>query len=102
MFNLFKSKPAITSNLPMVIPQPIPVVEPKEDIIDLGTPIGACLMITCKGCSKLVSDDCSVYASPASLLWHRQDKHCPFNPPVVETKKKKVLNPIKASKRSSR
>ena len=77
------------------------VAENMAEIIDPGMPLGACLMLTCKGCNKLVSDDCSVYANPAKLMWHRQDKHCPFNPPVVETKKKKVLNPIKASKRSS-
>ena len=98
MFNLFKSQPVVDPNLPMIIPQPA-VIEPKEEIIDLGTPLEACLMITCKGCTKLVKEDCSVYARPHKLMWHRQGHHCPFNPEAVETKKSKQLNPIKASKR---
>ena len=72
----------------------------EEEIIDLGMPLGALLMLTCKGCNKIGDIGCIAYRDITALSWHRQNKHCPMNPPVVENKKKPILNPLKASKRN--
>lgn len=60
----------------------------------------------CTGCSKARNWtaaggwECTVYPDPRKLMWYRHSKPCPFNPPRVYDKKKKVfVNPIKASKR---
>jgi hypothetical protein len=46
---------------------------------------------------------CSAYLDPSVLPWIRQGKQCPVNTLVDETvKKKKFVNPLKASKRKNK
>jgi hypothetical protein len=100
MFNPFKGK-AFDEEL-LEAAQANPVVDDNDIIIPLGTPIGACLMLTCKGCNKINDDGCSAYKDVLALMWHRHDKPCPMNPPEAESKKKAKINPLKASKRNAR
>jgi hypothetical protein len=72
--------------------------ETVEEIINPGMPLGACLLLTCKGCTKAGEVGCTVYRNIFKLSWHRQGLFCPFNAPTVESKKAKI-NPLKASKR---
>jgi hypothetical protein len=72
--------------------------QPTEEIINLGVPFDAHLMLTCKGCDKTGEAGCTVYRSPRALLWHRTSQYCPFNAPKVAAKVQKI-NPLKASKR---
>lgn len=44
----------------------------------------------CEGCKKVEDEKCTVYADPSVLMWHRNNQHCPFNPPKAESKKKRV------------
>jgi hypothetical protein len=54
----------------------------------------------CTGCLKITDERCSVYASPA--VWERKGG-CPMKTnKVLEVKKDKKINPIKASKRAKR
>lgn len=117
MFNLFKSKPAITPNLPMVIPQPTdePVIELTEDMMvkPIEKPAEQKLVIiktswdykhcAAIGCNKALEGCCLAYRNPAILPWFRQGKECPTGPytPSMTTQQKKI-NPIKASKRKTR
>lgn len=70
----------------------------KEDVIEIGVPLGTTLMLTCKGCNKINDTGCSTYKDPMVLSWHRHNKYCPMNPPAIAKKKVKI-NPLKASKR---
>ena len=61
----------------------------------------------CKNCPKspgwvATGWVCPVYREPADTIQARHGKRCPFNPEVVESKKKGFVNPIKASKRGNR
>lgn len=77
----------------------------EEVIFDLGKPI-TCLMLTCKGCSKINPiDGCGAYEDPSVLLWHRLDQWCPLNSvdsPFITASKKRKTNPLKASKKAAR
>jgi len=73
--------------------------EVNDAIINLGMPIGTCLMLTCEGCNKAGDMGCSAYKDPMVLSWHRHGVCCPHNAPVVKRKKQKI-NPLKANKRS--
>lgn len=63
--------------------------------------------VMCAGCPKAAGWDagsgikCSVYKKPHVLHYARNRSYCPFNPPVVEAKKKGFVNPLKASKRGA-
>ena len=55
----------------------------------------------CSGCKKTNNIiPCPVYAEPHKTYYARNNTVCPFNPPVVEDKKKGFVNPIKSSKRN--
>lgn len=62
----------------------------------------------CPGCSRISGWDsgsgfkCHVYKTPYRLVYVRRREFCPFNPPVMETKKSHTINPLKASKRGKR
>ena len=61
----------------------------------------------CKNCPKspgwvATGWICLIYAEPHKTYYARNNTICPFNPPVVEDKKKGFVNPIKASKRGNR
>jgi len=55
----------------------------------------------CGGCSKRPNGVCTVYANPAKLSWFRNKQQCAFNF-KAETKKKVVVNALKASKRAAK
>lgn len=81
---------------------PASLAEVEEEIFDLGKPL-TCLMIRCRGCSKIDPvEGCTAYEDPSKLIWFRQDHFCPHNPPYVAPKKKKKRNPLKASKQAAK
>ena len=61
----------------------------------------------CTGCPKARNWTaaggwtCTVYLTPFTLMWYRHGKPCPMNPPMIEVKKGKFVNPIKQSKRGN-
>lgn len=62
----------------------------------------------CHGCTKdpewiATGFVCPVYADKTKTIAYRHGKACPFNPVKVDDdKKKKFVNPLKASKRGNR
>lgn len=61
----------------------------------------------CPGCPKdpewiATGFKCPVYADPSKTFFARIRAFCPFNPPDLESAKKKKVNPLKASKRGGR
>jgi hypothetical protein len=61
----------------------------------------------CQGCPKspgwvATGWICTIYAEPHKTYYARNNTHCPFNPPKVESKKGKKINPLKAAKRARR
>ena len=68
---------------------------------DNGFDINEC---TALGCTKAVEGCCMAYRDPTLLVWHRHDKSCPTGPRMFHAMSAKIkqVNPLKASKRSTK
>ena len=121
MFNLFKSKPVKAplsdehkENVAYYLagqPMEEEVLELTDDMMIKPDPKPFVMVhstwdhkhCAAIGCSKALEGCCTAYRNPAILSWFRQGKECPTGPyqSRLENRMKKV-NPIKASKRSTK